>query len=33
MSNIIKAIEGQMETDKSLKSEIETLKMRVINKE
>jgi hypothetical protein len=33
VSNVIKAIEGRMETDKRLKSEIENLKVRVINEE
>ncbi|OGW36497.1 MAG: hypothetical protein A2Y97_14045 [Nitrospirae bacterium RBG_13_39_12] len=33
VSNIIKAMEGRMETDKRLKSKIENLKMRVINEE
>ena len=33
ISSVEKAMEGRMETDKRLKSEIENLKMRVINEE
>jgi putative transposase len=33
VSNVIRAMEGRMETDKRLKSEIENLKKRVINEE